>query len=99
MTRIRIALAAGALILAGLGTASAQAVIVQGGYGVPYGYGPPAYVIAPAPFYAVPVGPPAVYVAPAPTYVAPVAPIHRWHRDVVVAPGWDTGPGVMYSDW
>ena len=88
MTPMRIALA-GALILAGMGVASAQTVIVEPGYG------PPAYVVAPAPVYPVPAP---AYVAPAPTYVAPVRP---WHRHVVIEsrPAWDAAPGVVYSDW
>lgn len=98
MNRMRIALVAGGLILAGLGTASAQSVIVGGGYAPPA-----AYVVAPAPVYTVPVAPGPVYVAPpAPAYAAPVYPARRWHREVVVtepAPPWDVPPGVVYSGW
>lgn len=92
MNRIQIGLAAGVLTLAGVGTAAAQTVIVDPGY-----YGPPAYVVAPAPVYTVPVAPPPVYVAP--TYVAPAVPVRRWHRDVVVTerPAWGGGP--VYTDW
>ncbi len=89
MTRMRIALATGALVLAGTGAAAAQTVIVEPGYG------PPAYAVAPGPIYTVPA--PSVYVAPAPVYVAPVRP---WHRRVIVTErAWGPGPGVVYSDW
>ena len=97
MNGIRIAFAAGGLILAGAGTASAQAVIVEGGYAPPA-----AYVVAPAPVYTVPVGPAPVYVAPPRAYAAPVYPARRWHREVVVTervPAWDVAPGVVYSGW
>lgn len=91
----RIALAGGALIFAGIGTASAQTVIVDPGFA------PPAYAVAPAPAYTVPVAPGPVYVAPAPAYVAPAVPIRPWHRRVVIdaRPVWDAGPGIVYSDW
>ncbi len=94
MNRMRMTVAAGALILAGMGSAAAQTVIVEGGYA------PPAYVIAPAPVYTVPVAPAQVYVAPAPTYVAPAVPVRRWHREVGVTetPAWTVAPGA-YSDW
>jgi len=91
MIPMRIALASGALILAGLGAASAQTVVIE------QGYAPPAYAVAPGPVYGVPV-------APAPTYVAPrayVAPARPWHRHVVIEsrPAWEAAPGVVYSDW
>jgi hypothetical protein len=89
MTRMHIALATGALILAGTGAAAAQTVIVEPGYG------PPGYAVAPAPVYVAPPAP--VYVAPAPAYVAPVRP---WHRHVVVTErAWAPGPAIVYSDW
>ncbi len=90
MNRIRVAVAGGALILAGMGTAAAQTVFVEGGYA------PPAYVVVPPPVYSVPVAP-QVYVAPAPSYVVPA---RRWHREVVVTetPAWNVAPG-FYSDW
>ena len=104
MNGIRIAFAAGGLILAGVGTASAQGVIVEGGYAPPA-----AYVVAPAPAYTVPVAPgpvyvapPLAYVAPPRAYAAPVYPARRWHREVVVTervPAWDVAPGVVYSGW
>jgi hypothetical protein len=92
MNRMPIALAAGALVLAGTGAASAQTVVVEPGYA------PPAYVVAPAPVYTVPVAPAPVYVAPAPAYVAPARP---WRRHVVIEarPAWEAAPGIVYSDW
>ena len=93
MTRMRIALATGVLILAGTGAAAAQTVIVEPGYG------PPAYAVAPGPVYTAPAPP--VYVSPAPAYVAPAMPVRPWHRHVVIEsrPAWDAAPGVVYSDW
>jgi hypothetical protein len=95
MNRMPIALAVGALIFAGIGTASAQTVIVDPGYA------PPAYAFAPPPAYTVPVVPGPIYVAPAPAYVAPAVPVRRWHRQVVIDPRpvWDAAPGIVYLDW
>jgi hypothetical protein len=103
MNRMPIALAGGVLIFAGIGTASAQTVIVDQGFAPPaYAVAPaPAYTVAPAPAYTVPVVPGPVYVAPAPVYVAPGVPVRPWHRQVVIdaRPVWDAAPGVVYSDW
>ncbi len=95
MNPMRIVLAAGAVILAGMGTATAQTVIVGGGWG------PPAFVVAPPPVFAVPVVPGPVFVAPAPAFAAPVVPAPRWHRRVIVTEtnGWGVDPGFGYSDW
>jgi len=96
------AVAATALILAGLGGASAQTFVVQDDYG------PPPYAVAPAPVYpAYPAYPgysapvivvpvPHVYVSPAPMYAAPiVAPSPYWGGPVapVPRPGWTTDVG------
>ena len=83
MTCTRMALAAGALILAGMGAASAQTVVVE------QGYAPPAYAVAPAPVY---VGP--AYVAPA----MPAHRWHR-QVVIESRPVWDAAPGIVYSDW
>jgi len=99
---LRTAVAAAALIFAGIGSASAQTFVVEDAYGPP-AYGPPAYAVAPAPIYPAPVivaPAPNVYVSPAPMYAAPViAPPPYWGGVVVTAPlpGWTAGGG--YSDW
>jgi hypothetical protein len=73
MNRASIAVAAGALTLAGISTASAQTIIVEGG-----AYAPPVYGIAPAaPVYSAPVAiesAPRVFVEPAPRVYAAPAP-------------------------
>jgi hypothetical protein len=91
--RIRTAVALSALMLAGgIGTASAQTVIVEESYGIVGApvYAPPVFV-APAP---------RVYLRTAPVYVAPPVPRYRYSREVIVReslPGWS--PGGFYSDW
>ena len=59
MNRKMIAVAAGAMTLAGASSASAQALVIEGPYAAP------VYEVAPAPFYAAP-----VVVAPAPCRAA-----------------------------
>jgi hypothetical protein len=84
MNGASIAVAAGALTLAGISTASAQTIIVEEG-----AYAPPVYGIAPAaPVYSAPVAiesaprvfvdpAPRVYAAPAPrVYVAPAPRVY-----------------------
>ena len=76
MNRASIAVAAGALTLAGISTASAQTIIVEEG-----AYAPPVYGIAPAaPVYSAPVAiesAPRVFVEPAPrVYVAPAPRVY-----------------------
>ena len=96
MNRISIAVSTGALIFAGISTASAQTIIVGS---------EPVYDVAPPPVYAAPmvVAPaPRVYVAPAPVYAAPVLPPRPLTREVVVTepePAWAAAPGVIYSNW
>jgi hypothetical protein len=73
MNGASIAVAAGALTLAGISTASAQTIIVEEG-----AYAPPVYGIAPAaPIYSAPVAiesAPRVFVEPAPRVYAAPAP-------------------------
>lgn len=98
MNRTMIAVAAGAMMLLGAGSASAQALVVEGPYAAP------VYEVAPAPYYAAP-----VVVAPAPrVYATPPAygetiirrgPIAR---EVVVTepqPILEPRSGVIYSNW
>ncbi len=86
MSRTLIVAATGMALLAGMGAASAQTVVVE------EGYAPPVYV-APAPVYPAPVvvaPAPRVYVTPAPAYATPVFPPRRHTREVVVTePAWD----------
>jgi hypothetical protein len=89
---LRIAVAAAALTLAGIGGASAQTFIVEDAYG------PQAYAVAPARVYR-----PPVIVAPAPRVVVSPGPVYAaprpyWGGVVVTAPSPWT-PGVVYSDW
>ena len=98
MNRTMIAVAAGALTLAGAGSASAQALVIEGPYAAP------VYEVAPAPYYAAP-----VVVAPAPrVYAAPQTYDERVIRrgpivrEVVVTepqPILEPSPGIVYSDW
>lgn len=99
MNRKMIAVAAGAMTLAGASSASAQALVIEGPYAAP------VYEVAPAPFYAAP-----VVVAPAPRiYAAPPAAyderiIRRGliAREVVVTdpqPILEPAPGIVYLDW
>jgi hypothetical protein len=100
MNRASIAIAAGALTLAGISTASAQTIIVEGG-----AYAPPVYGIAPAaPVYSAPVAiesAPRVFVEPAPrVYVAPaprvyVAPAPRVYT--APAPRVYAAPAPVYA--
>ena len=99
MNRTMIAVAAGAMMLAGAGSASAQALVIEGPYAAP------VYEVAPTPYYAAPVvvtPAPSVYAAPPPVYNergirrGPIA------REVVVTepqPILEPAPGVVYSDW
>jgi len=109
MNRTMIAIAAGAMTLAGAGTASAQAFIIEGPYAAP------AYEVAPAPYYdyAAPVvvapaprvyaAPPArVYAAPPATYDERVISRGPIAREVIVSePQAIVEPetGVIYSNW
>ena len=97
MNRTMIAVAAGVMTLAGAGSASAQALVIEGPYAAP------VYEVAPAPYYAAP-----VVVAPAPrVYAAPPIAydervIHRGPiaREVVVTepqPILEPAPGIVYS--
>jgi len=95
---LRTAVAATALILAGIGSASAQTFVVDDAYG---SYGAPAYGFVPGPVYPAPVVVvPRVYVIPQPLYaVPPIAPPY-WGGGggVVAAPQpWTTGVG--YPEW
>jgi hypothetical protein len=100
MNRASIAIAAGALTLVGISTASAQTIIVEGG-----AYAPPVYGIAPAaPVYSAPVAiesAPRVFVEPAPrVYVAPaprvyVAPAPRVYT--APAPRVYAAPAPVYA--
>jgi hypothetical protein len=99
MKRTMIAIAVGAMTLAAAGSASAQAIVVEGPYAAP------VYEVAPAPYYAAP-----VVVAPAPrVYAAPPAvydervirrgPIAR--EVIVTEPQAIVEPesGIVYSNW
>jgi hypothetical protein len=82
------------MLVGGIGTASAQMIIVEQS---------PVYGIVPAPAYAPPVvvaPTPRVYIRPAPVYVTPVIPAHPYAREVIVresVPGW--APGAVYPGW
>jgi hypothetical protein len=99
MNRTMIAIAAGAMTLAGAGSASAQALVVEGPYAAP------VYEVAPAPYYAAPVvvaPAPRVYAAPPAIYDERVIRRGPIAREVVVTepqPILEPAPGVVYSDW
>jgi hypothetical protein len=99
MNRTWIAAAAGALTLAAAGSASAQTIIVDSGYG------PPVYSVAPAPVIPAPVAvAPAepVYVVPPADYAAPAIVAPPVSREVVVTapvPAWTVAPGPVYAEW
>ena len=98
MNRTMMTVAAVAMTLAGAGSASAQALVIEGPYAAP------VYEVAPAPYYAAP-----VVVAPAPrVYAAPQTYDERVIRrgpivrEVVVMepqPILEPSPGIVYSDW
>jgi len=99
MNSTMIAVAAGVMTLAGAGSASAQALVIEGPYAAP------VYEVAPAPYYAAP-----VVVAPAPRVYAapPIADDERVirrgpiAREVVVTepqPILEPAPGIVYSSW
>jgi hypothetical protein len=100
MKRTMIAIAAGAMTLAAAGSASAQAIVVEGPYAAP------VYEVAPAPYYyaaPVVVAPsPRVYAAPPAVYDERVIRREPIGREVIVTepqpvPGPE--PGIIYSNW
>src|SRR5262245_30384292 len=108
MNRTMIAVAAGALTLAAAGSASAQAIVVEGPYAAPVYEGPynaPVYEVAPAPYYAAPlvIAPaPRVYAAPPAAYGETVIRRGPVAREVVVTqpqPVLEPAPGIIYSNW
>jgi len=84
---VSAAAAAGTVLLTGVGSASAQAIVVENWYA------PPPVYVAPGPVYAAPVivaPAPRVYVARAPAYAHRVVRTRRVTREVIVRePGWD----------
>ena len=84
---VSAAAAAGTVLLTGVGSASAQAIVVENWYAPPPGY------VAPAPVYAAPVivaPPQRAYVAPVPAYAHGVVRTRRVPREVIVRElGWD----------
>jgi len=94
-----IAVAAGAMTLAAAGSASAQAIVVEGPYAAP------VYEVAPAPYYAAPVvvaPAPRVYAAPPAAYGETVVTRGPIAREVVVTPPQpvlEPAPGLIYSNW
>jgi hypothetical protein len=99
MKRTMIAVAAGAITLAGAGNASAQALVIEGSYGVPI------YEVAPAPYYVAPVvvaPAPRVYRGPPVAYDEPVIRRGPIAREVVVMepqPIMEPAPEIIYSNW
>jgi hypothetical protein len=97
MNRTMIAIAAGAITLAGAGSASAQTLVIEGPYAAPI------YEVAPAPYYAAPVvvaPAPRVYTAPPVAYDEPVIRRGPIAREVVVTePQLVPVPGIIYSNW
>ena len=99
MNRTMIAFAAGAMTLAGAGSASAQALVVEGPYAAP------VYEVAPAPYYAAPVvvaPAPRVYAAPPAVYGETVIRRGPIAREVIVTepqPVLEPAPGIVYSNW
>jgi hypothetical protein len=86
------------MTLAGIASASAQALVVEGPYAAP------VYEVAPAPYYAAPVvvaPAPRVYAAP-PAYDTRVIRREPIAREVIVTepePTLDPVPGIVYSTW
>jgi hypothetical protein len=99
MKRTMIAIAAGAMTLAAGGSASAQAIVVEGPYAAP------VYEVAPAPYYAAPVvvaPAPRVYAAPPAGYGETVIRRAPITREVIVTqpqPVLEPAPGIIYSNW
>ena len=99
MNRTMIAVAAGAMTLAGAGSASAQTLVIEGPYAAP------VYEVAPAPYYAAPVvvaPAPRVYAAPPAAYGETVIRRGPIAREVVVTePQTIVEPdtGIVYSNW
>lgn len=99
MNRTMNAVAAGAMTLAGIGSASAQVLVVEGPYAAP------VYQVAPSPYYAAPVvvaPAPRVYAAPPVVYDEPVIRRGPIAREVIVTePQTIVEPesGVVYSSW
>jgi hypothetical protein len=99
MNRTIVAIAAGAMSLAGTSAASAQALVIDGPYAAP------VYEVAPAPYYAAPVvveAAPRVYAAPPAIYderVVRRGPIA--HEVIVSEPQTivQPEPGIIYSNW
>jgi hypothetical protein len=94
-----IAIAAGATTFAGIGSASAQVLVVEGPYAAP------VYEVAPAPYYAAPVvvaPAPRVYAAPPAVYDGPMIRRGPIAREVIVTePQTVVEPDsrIVYSRW
>ena len=100
MKRTMIAIAAGAMTLAAAGSASAQAIVVEGPYAAP------VYEAAPAPYYyaaPVVVAPaPRVYAEPPAVYDQRVIRRGPMAREVIVTepqPVLEPESGIIYSNW
>jgi hypothetical protein len=99
MNRTMIAVASAAITLAGAGSASAQALVIEGPYAAP------VYEVAPAPYYPAPVvvaPAPRVYAAPPAVYDERVIRRGPIAREVVVTepqPIQEPAPGIVYSHW
>ncbi|HET7803930.1 MAG TPA: hypothetical protein VFL53_06800 [Pseudolabrys sp.] len=99
MNRTMIAVAAGAMTLAAAGSASAQAIVVEGPYAAP------VYEVVPGPYYAAPVvvaPAPRVYAVPSAIYDEPLIRRRPIAREVVVTepqPILEPAPGIVYSNW
>ena len=99
MNRTIIAVAAGAITLAGAGSASAQALVIEGPYAAP------VYDVVPAPYYAAPVmiaPAPGLNAAPPAAYGETVIRRGPIAREVIVTepqPVLQPAPGIMYSNW
>jgi hypothetical protein len=99
MNRTMIAVAAGAMTLAGAGSACAQALVVEGSYAAP------VYEVAPAPYYAAPVvvaPAPRVYAAPPAVYGERVIRRRPIAREVIVTEPqsvMEPESGIIYSNW
>jgi len=95
-----IAAVAGAMTFAGAGSASAQAVIIDGPYAAA-----PVYEVAPAPYYSAPVvvaPAPRVYAAPPTVYGERVIRRGPIAREVIVTEPQrivEPDTGVIYSNW